>query len=137
MRLALIPLVAALACGGGKQPAPAQPEEPAPPAVDRAMLVEIAAGLEDVLATMAAIAEGAPDCPAMAAQLTSLFDKSAPLFELAKTQDADPEAGPLLRAELDGRAARVQPLVERIGEGLGRCQMDAGVAAAMEKMPTF
>lgn len=132
-------LVAALtACGGGKaKPAPAPAPEPAAPAVDRALLVEIAAGLEDVLATMAAIAEGAADCPAMAAQLGELFDKSAPLFELAKTQDADPEAGPLLRAELDGRAPRVQPLVERIGKGLGRCQMDAGVAAAMEKMPTF
>jgi len=130
-------LLALAACGGKARPAPAPAAEPGPPPVDRAMLVEIAVGLEDVLTTMAAIAEGAADCPAMAAQLTELFDKSAPLFELAKTQDADPEAGPILRAELDARAPRVQPLVERIGKGLARCQMDAGVAAAMERMPTF
>lgn len=134
---AVILAIAITACGGGQQPKPAPAEEPAKPAIDRAMLVEIAAGLEDVLATMAAISESAADCPAMAGQLTQLFDKSAPLFELARTQDADPEAGPLLRAEIDGRAASVQPLVERIGKGLGRCQMDPDVAAAMEKMPTF
>lgn len=134
----LIALALVAACGGKPRPAPTEPAEPSGPApVDRALLAEIATGLEDVLATMAAIAEGAPDCPAMATQLGELFDKSAPLFELARAQGADPAAAPLLTAELDARAARVEPLVARIGQGLGRCQMDPGVAAAMERMPTF
>jgi hypothetical protein len=137
---ALIPALAFVAaCGGGSKPAP---QEPTPPIaeeakVDPALLRDIAAGLEDVLTTMASITEGADNCPAMATQLTQLFEKSTELFDLAKAQSADPEASAMLTAEMDQRAAAVEPLVERIGRGLARCKMDPDVAGAMERMPTF
>lgn len=142
MRVAVnIAAVAFAACGGGKATAPPQEPTQAPPVadtqVDPALLRDIAAGLEEVLSTMATITESAPDCPAMAIQLTQLFDKSTELFDVARTQGADPEAGPILTAEMDKRAAAVQPLVDRIRRGLTRCQMDPDVAAAMERMPTF
>jgi hypothetical protein len=139
--LAGLIVVVVVACGGSSKPAPAGPAttaEPATaPAVDRALLAEIADGLVEMLATMAVITEGAADCPAMATQLGALFDKSAPLFDLARSQDANPEAKPVLTAEMDGRATQVQPLVDRISAGLARCQMDADVAKAIERMPTF
>ena len=143
MRIAAVSIVRvvlfAAACGGGSRPAPAAPaptEEPAAaPAVDRVLLAEIADGLVEMLATMAVITEGAADCPTMATQLGGLFDKSAPLFDLARGQDANPEAKPILTAEMDGRATQVQPLVDRISAGLARCQLDAEVAKAIERMP--
>lgn len=128
-----------VACGGGGKPAPKEPEPPPPEQakVDPELMREIAAGLEEVLATMATVTEGAPDCQAMATQLTRLFEQSTALFDLARAQSADPEASAMLTAEMDKRAPAVEPLVERIGRGLARCKMDPDVAAAMEKMPTF
>lgn len=143
LRAAALALAAAAlvaACGGGKdakEPARGEPVTEGKAPVDPALLAEIAAGLEDVLATMAAITEGAADCKAMAAQLDELFAKSAPLFDLAREQSADPEAARLLTAEMDARAPRVAPLVDRIQQGIARCQTDADVARAIEKMPTF
>lgn len=137
--LALAAAAVVAACGGGKdakEPAREPAAEGKAP-VDPALLAEIAAGLEDVLATMAAITESAVDCKAMAAQLDELFAKSTPLFDLAREQSADPEAAQLLTAEMDARAPRVAPLVERIQTGIARCQTDADVARAIEKMPTF
>ncbi len=130
----------ALACNrgaGGKPPATPPAATPARPPADPALARDIADGFLEILTTMAAITEAAPDCPAMAVQLIELFDQSAELFELARAQGADPEAGPLLEAELDRRASAVAPLVDRIQAGLGRCQMDRDVAAAMERMPTL
>lgn len=139
--LSFVWMIVAAGCGGGAKPAPAAPapaeDEAAAPAVDRALLAEIAGGLVEMLATMAVITEGAADCPTMAAQLGGLFDKSAPLFDLARSQDANPAAKPILTAEMDGRATQVQPLVDRISAGLARCQLDPGVAKAIERMPTF
>jgi hypothetical protein len=136
-------VVIVAACGGKARPASTAPAaetpaaEPAAPVVDRALLGEIADGLVDVLATMASITEGATDCAGMAAQLGALFDKSAPLFELARAQGADAAAAPVLTAEMDARADRVQPLVDRISAGLARCQMDPAVGKVIERMPTF
>lgn len=143
----LIAVVALAACGGGnKKPAPQEPAPattaPAENQVDPVLLRDIADGLLEVLATMATITEakagdGKVDCPSMAIQLTKLFEQSAELFDLARVQGAHPEAGPILTAEMDKRAAAVEPLVDRIKRGLARCQMDPDVAAAMERMPTF
>lgn len=134
---ALVALVAACGGGAGKPPPTTPAPAPAGPATDPALARDIADGFLEILTTMAAITEAAPDCPAMAVQLTELFDQSAELFDLARAQGADPEAGPLLEAELDRRASAVAPLVERIQAGLGRCQLDRDVAAAMERMPTL
>ena len=134
-------VVAAGACSRAAEPATPQapPATPAPADAppDLQLLAGIAAGLEEVLATMATITEQAPDCPAMAADLSRLFDQSSELFTLAHREGADPEAGPILVAELDKRAAAVQPLSERIQKGLARCQMDPGLRAAIERMPTL
>jgi hypothetical protein len=137
--IAAVLALGVLAACGGKQTATRDPAPPPPadPGPDRALLSEIADGLVDVLSTMAAITESAADCPVMASQLGELFDKSAPLFELARAQGADAEAAPLLTAEMDTRAPRVQPLVDRISTGLARCQMDPDVARVIERMPTF
>ena len=129
------------ACGGGggarpAAPAPAAADAGAPP-LDRAALAEIADGLQEVLATMAAIVEQAPDCGAMAHQLGELFDRSEPLFGIAKTQGADPVAGPVLTQEMDARAAAVAPVVERISDGLARCRGDESVVEVMKRMPTL
>lgn len=136
-----IALCAGLAACGGPgapaTPAPAAAPDAGVRAIDPALVPELAAGLEEVLATMAAITDGAADCPTMARQLGELFDRSAPLFELARGHGQDPEAGPALVAALDARAAVVQPLVERIARELGRCQLDPDVAAVMERMPTL
>ncbi len=135
--------LAGTACRGkGDDTTPAPPPDDGAatggaPAVDAALMREIAAGLEEVLATMAAITTEATDCPAMATQLGDLFDKSQSLFDLAHTQAQDPAANNALAAELDKRAPAVQPLVERISKGLERCKLDADVAAAMERMPTL
>ena len=131
-----------VACGGGgARPAPpasaaAVADAGAPP-LDRAALAEIADGLQEVLATMAAIVEQAPDCGAMAHQLGELFDRSEPLFGIAKTQGADPVAGPVLTQEMDARAAAVAPVVERISDGLARCRGDESVVEVMKRMPTL
>jgi hypothetical protein len=116
--------------------APATDEETGPVA-DPKLAADIAAGFEEVLATMASITEGAADCPLMATKLLDLFQKSAPLFDLARAQGADAEAVRMLKAELDKRSAAVEPLVTRIQRGLERCKMDPDVAAAMEHMPTL
>lgn len=144
MRTALLALVVAAGCGGSprRTPPPAHPEPgstvevegPAP--VDPKLLAELAAGLEEVLGAMAQIAAG-PDCPAMGAQLRDLFDRSAPLFELARTQGDNPDAARVLTAELNARADRVQPLVEAIGKGLERCREEPSVVEAIRRMPTF
>ncbi|HUQ03177.1 MAG TPA: hypothetical protein VM261_11830 [Kofleriaceae bacterium] len=140
MRIRPLMLVALLACT--KAPAATTPKEPTstPPVEEKpdpALLRDIAAGIEDVLETMARIAEGSPDCPAMAVSLNQLFDQSAELFDLARTQAADPDAAPLLTAEFEKRSAGVQPAVDRISRGLARCKLDPEVAAAIERMPTF
>jgi hypothetical protein len=118
-------------------PAPAPTDETAAPVADPKLAADIAAGFEEVLATMASITEGAEDCPVMATKLLDLFQKSTPLFDLAHAQAADPEAARLLKIELDKRAGAVEPLVTRIQHGLERCKMDPDVAAAMERMPTL
>jgi hypothetical protein len=130
------------------QAAPASAPAPAPaiapgsdeetgPVADPKLAADIAAGFEEVLATMASITEAADDCPLMATKLRDLFQKSAPLFELARAQGGDAEAARMLKAELDKRAIAVEPLVTRIQHGLERCKMDPDVAAAMEHMPTL
>lgn len=137
---AAVLIALAAACGGGAAGAPpstAPAATPAEPPADPALARDLADGFLEILTTMAAITETAPDCPAMAVQLVELFDRSAELFDLARAQGADPEAGPRLEAELDRRASAVAPLVDRIQAGLGRCQMDRDVAAAMERMPTL
>lgn len=138
---ALAVLIVVAACGGGGGARPAAPsaksDDPGAPApVDPALLAEIAAGLEEVLAAMAQIA-GNPDCAAMGVELGQLFDRSQPLFDLARTQGEHPEAAKLLTAEMDARSKRVATLVDAIGPGLARCKGDAGVVAAMSRMPTF
>ncbi len=140
--LSVVALATLASCGGGRSAATVPPPAAAAAAdagtsVDRELLRDIASGLQEVLATMAVITEGAPDCTAMATQLGTLFDDSAALFELAHTQGNDPQAGPALAAELDARSAAVQPVVDRISRGLGRCQLDAAVANVMERMPTL
>lgn len=138
MRIVALMIAMVTACHHKPAPAPA----PAPPAeqkpsADPALARDIADGFIEVLATMATITETAEDCPVMATRLLELFEKSTALFDLARTQGADPEAGPLLKTELDNRAAAVAPLVDRITRGLERCKMDPDVAAAMERMPTL
>jgi hypothetical protein len=140
MRTAVVALLAA-ACGGPPR-ATAPPEhrdnhaDPAPPAIDRKLLADVAAGHEEVLAAMAQITAGT-DCPAMGAQLHELFARSAPLFELARTQGANPDAAAVLTAEMNTRADRVRPLVETIGAGLERCHTEPTVVDAIQSMPTF
>jgi hypothetical protein len=138
--LIALSFVAGLACSKKSEPttpnAPASPP-PADEKPDPELLAGIAAGLEEVLVTMATITEDAADCAAMASNLTRLFDQSTELFDLARREGADPDAGPLLVAELDRRAAAVEPLLDRIQKGLARCQMDPAVRAAIDRMPTF
>ncbi len=133
------------ACGGGT---PVARDPGAPPATaaidagidagpDPAMLAELAAGLAETLAAMAQVTTIAPDCPTMASELGGLFDRAAPLFELAQRQARDPAAAALLTAAMDARAAEVGRRVEAIERGLARCQHDPAVAAAMARMPTF
>jgi hypothetical protein len=149
MRAALISISLAMlaaACHHAK-PAPTPAPAPAPasageaeetgPVADPKLAADIAAGFEEVLATMASITEAADDCPLMATKLLDLFQKSAPLFDLARAQGGDPEAARMLKSELDRRASAVEPLVTRIQHGLERCKMDPDVAAAMEHMPTL
>lgn len=136
--VALVALVLA-ACGGGgtravEAPAPAEEEQPV--TVDPALLAEIAAGLEEVLAAMAQISAN-PDCAAMGVDLGKLFDRSQPLFTLARAQERDPEASRLLAVEMDARGGRVAALAQTIGAGLERCRGDRGVVEAMQRMPTF
>lgn len=142
MRVGPLIILVALAACSKSAPAPTAPGAPpsTPPEEakpDPALLRDIADGIVEVLETMARIAEGSRDCPAMAASLHELFDKSADLFELARAQGADPEAGPLLTAEFEKRSAGVQPAVDRISQGLARCKLDPDVAAAIERMPTL
>jgi hypothetical protein len=139
-RHALIAIaLAACGGGGGKKQQVEKPttEVEAEAAPDPQMMAEIADGLVEVLATMAAIGESAPDCKAKAAQFDDLFEKSAPLFDLAKAQAAEDEAARMLEAEMDAREPQVAPLVARIGKGFERCKMDPDVERAIEKMPTF
>lgn len=144
VRARALVLIAAIAgaCGGGPKRAAAPPEHrdnrepPAAPVVDRAVLADVAAGLEEVLGAMAQIA-GGTDCPAMGAQLGELFARSQPLFELARAQEQEPEAARLLAAELEARAGTVAPLVERIGVGLERCRGEPAVIDAIRAMPVL
>ena len=139
---AALTALALAACGGGRR-APHEPTHNQPATIDAgvgpdiALLTELADGLAETLATMATITTDAADCPTMAADLGRLFDQARALFALAQTQAADPAATRLLTAAMDARAAEVGPLVERIGQGLARCQHDPSVAAAMARMPTF
>lgn len=140
----MIALVAVAACRSApaRKPAPAHPEPGStvevegPPPVDKKLLADVAAGLEEVLAAMAQITAGR-DCPAMGAQLRDLFDRSEPLFELARTQGDNPDAAQVLTAEMNARAERVGPLVEAISGGLERCREEPSVVEAVRRMPTF
>ena len=142
MRAIALAAMLAVACGGSQRPAdpPAHRDNSASerdaPAIDRALLAEVASGLEEVLAAMAQISGGA-DCVAMGAELQQLFARSRPLFDLARTQGEQPEAAAVLTAEMDARAQRVQPLVETIGAGLARCRAEPSVVDAIQQMPTF
>lgn len=134
-------VVLVVACGGGggarSSETPAHRDNSGEvQAVDPKLLAEVAAGLEEVLGAMAQITDGA-DCPTMGAELHQLFERSAPLFELARAQEASPEAAAILTAEMDARAVRVKPLVDRIGTGLARCKDDPSVVEAVRTMPTF
>ncbi|HVV83950.1 MAG TPA: hypothetical protein VHE35_12835 [Kofleriaceae bacterium] len=138
-------LVAATACGGGKA-APREPAgnlAPAPPDAgvdagpDFALLTGLADGFAETLATMAKITTDAPDCPTMAAQLGQLFDQAASLFAMAEAQAKDPAAARVLTQAMNARSGEVKPLVEKIGDGLARCQNDPAVGEVMARMPTF
>jgi len=141
MRLALLASLL-IACGGSQRRAAEPPahrdntEEPPPAVVDRALLADVAAGIEEVLAAMAQITAGA-DCVAMGGELSSLFDRSKPLFELADAQRANDEAARILRGELEARGERVKPMVDAISAGLSRCMKEPSVVEAMQKMPTL
>ena len=143
MRVGALMLMMVAAChhhqpASAPAPAPASaPVEETGPVADPKLAADIAAGFEEVLATMASITEAAGDCPVMATKLLDLFQKSAPLFDLARAQGGNPDAARMLKAELDKRASAVEPLVTRIQHGLERCKMDPDVAAAMERMPTL
>lgn len=132
-------VVFAAACGGGpraNEPPAHRDNSAAAMEVDRTLLADVAAGLEEVLAAMAQISGGA-DCPTMGAELHQLFERSAPLFALARTQGDNPDADAVLTAEMEQRAHRVRPLVETIGAGLARCRDEPAVVDAMKQMPTF
>jgi hypothetical protein len=140
MRAAMLALVATACATSPRSPAPPEHRDntadAAPPAVDRKLLADVAAGLEEVLAAMAQITAG-DDCPAMGAQLRELFDRSRPLFDLARTQGDNPDAAAVLTEEMNARAARVRPLVDAIGPGLERCRAEPSVVDAIRQMPTF
>lgn len=139
MRIVLVAAMVLAACAKPRPPA-APPEHRDNTAtalvLDRVLLAEVAAGLEEVLAAMAQITAG-PDCPRMGAELHQLFDRSRPLIALARAQGEVPAAAAILTAEMDARADRVRPLVESIGPGLDRCRGEAAVVDAMRQMPTF
>lgn len=127
----------ALACGGGGRPAPTTPAEAPPaPTIDADYADALADALVAVLATMAQITT-ASDCQVMGSQLGALFDRSASLFEQTRAVEDDPEGARLVKAAMDLRAKRVEPLVLAMGPGLVRCRDDASVVAAMARMPTL
>lgn len=139
MRIALLLLIFA-ACGGTQRDQTPPPAPDAAPklAMDEATARETAAGLLEVLETMAAIVEQrAGDCPAMAAELVTLFDQAQLLVEIVEAAKLDPKASRILGAAMKEHELAVTPLVERIGVGLDTCKTDAAVAEAMQRMPVF
>jgi hypothetical protein len=130
-------IFALLAACGSASPKPAPASHPTDaPRYDPAELTEIAEGLFDIFETMAVTVEAHPhDCPAMARDLTRLFDGSAPIVARAKEVAADPQAARGLRAEMKKHEADERALVDRITAGLQVCAGDPDLAAAMEKMP--
>jgi hypothetical protein len=106
--------------------------------MDEATARDTAAGLLEVLETMADIAEQrSGDCPAMARELGALFDQAAPLVEIVEAAKLDPEASRLLGEAMKAHELAVAPVVERIGAGLGTCQGDAAVFEVMQRMPVI
>jgi hypothetical protein len=129
-----------VACGGTQRDQTPPPAPDAAPrlAMDEATARETAAGLLEVLETMAAIVEQrAGDCPAMAAELSALFDQAQPLVEIVEAAKLDPDASRILGAAMEEHELAVTPLVERIGVGLDTCKTDPAVAEAMQRMPVF
>lgn len=140
MRTALLVLILAAACGGPQHDSTPPPPPDAAPrlAMDEATARETAAGLLEVLATMAAIVEQrAGDCPAMAAELGTLFDQAQPLVEIVEAAKLDPESSRILGAAMKELELSVTPLVERIGPALRTCKDDPAVQTAMQRMPVF
>jgi hypothetical protein len=142
MRIVIPLMILAAACGGPKEPD--HPERGPEGAESKDLVIDeetaraTAAGLLEVLETMAAIVEQrAGDCPAMAAELSALFDQTAPLVEIVEAAKLDPEASRLLADAFEEHELAVPPLEERISAGLATCQLDADVSAALKKMPVF
>jgi hypothetical protein len=129
-------------CGGRAHPErggeAAESKESKDLVIDEETARATAAGLLEVLETMAAIAEQrAGDCPAMAAELSALFDQTGPLVEIVEAAKLDPEASRLLTEAFEEHELAVPALEERISAGLATCQLDADVSAALKKMPVF
>ena len=134
MKRALV-LAALWACGESASPAPAHPPAPR---WDARELAELADGLYDVLDTMATVVEAHPnDCPGMGRELSQLFDKAAPISARIKIVAADKDGAAALAAQLGRHDAEAKALDERISVGLRPCANDAGVRAAVDKMPMF
>jgi hypothetical protein len=139
MRTALLSLLL-IACGGTQHDKTPPPAPDATPrlVMDEPTARETAAGLLEVLATMADITEQrAGDCPTMAAELGTLFDQSAPLFEIVEAAKLDADASRLLGEAMKEHELAVPPLVDRIGKGLDTCRGDPEVGEVMQRMPVI
>jgi hypothetical protein len=138
MRTVLL-LILLAACGGSQRDQTPPPPDAQPRlAMDEATARETAAGLLEVLATMAAIVEQrAGDCPAMALELGTLFDQAQPLVEIVEAAKLDAGSSRILGAAMKDVELSVTPLVERIGPALVTCKDDPAVIEVMQRMPVF
>ncbi len=141
--LGLIAAVVVSCCGcGGPQrdaaPPPPPPDAAVVPSFDQETARELADGFLEVLGTMAQIVEQrGPDCSAMADDLEALFDRSEPMFELARSAAEDGESMRLLNQEMARHDAAVTPLVERISPGLEGCRSEPRLVEIMGRMPVL
>jgi hypothetical protein len=130
------------ACGGAqREPTPAPPPavpDAGPPPVDRAAIADLADGVLEVLRAMAEVVEArAQDCPAMAADLLTVFAHAETIFGAVREADADPARHAVLLEELDARAAVSAGLADRIALGLAPCRDDPELQRAMARMPVL
>lgn len=141
MRAIALAVLVAVGCGGPQRdnpPPPPPPDAEPVPSFDRETARELSDGFLEVLGTMAQIAEQrAADCSAMADDLEALFDRSEPLFELARSAAADPESMRLLNQEMARHDAAVAPLIERISPGLEGCRSEPRLVEIMARMPVL
>jgi len=113
---------------------PAEPTGPTTPAATD----DFEALMGDVIGYMGKLADGVEaagsDCTAMAASIESITSANQELLTRTKAMDADESASARSEQWMQAHEAEIKPMFERLFGGLQKCQGDAGVQAAMEKM---